>query len=126
MTSILVMGVYPFLRVINCNAVFEMESDDYKISGRCEGGRIDSTIINKDSHHTYSIEGRLAMLGEQYFMFIDNVGIIDKPKQVSIGLKKYKYQRSIISGRYIGNHILMYTPYPHMAKINITGRLSIW
>ncbi|MFQ2114639.1 hypothetical protein ACK337_20090 [Aeromonas veronii] len=124
--SCLVMGGYPFLNVASCNAVFEMESDHYKVSGRCERGRINSTIINKDYQDSYLIEGRLAMLGEQYFIFVDNVSVIEQSKQVSSRLKKYKYQRSIMSGRYIDNHIFTYTPYPHMGKVNIVGRLSIW
>lgn len=120
-------GIYPILNGIGCNAVFDVDGSLVSVSGRCEKGRLEATFINKDTHDVYSMSGRFAIVGSQFFIFVNEFEFLEKSKVVENDLKRYKYHRDIVSGKLLHDRfILMYTPHANVVETKLTGRMSFW
>lgn len=122
---IFIFGVVPILNGWGCNAIFGIDDTSSSISGRCEKGGVVATVLNKETHDTYTMKGRLAIIGTQFFIFVEKINFINKSNHISDELNRYKYHRNVISGRLINSkYIIMYTPEPSILEVRITGRIS--
>lgn len=120
------IGFFPFLNGLGCDAVIEMNTAFFKMNGRCENGQIAATFYNKRIDETYSITGRLAILGKRYFLFVENTKIIKTGDENVNIMRRYAYLRKMRTGKIMGDkYILAYTPFPLIGAIKITGKLSI-
>lgn len=124
---IILAGIYPFFNGIGCNSVFSVDDNSLSVSGRCEKGGIEATFINKDTHDVYAMTGRLAIVGSQFFVFVNDVTFLEKSMSAEHDQKRYKYHRNVMSGKLMNNRfILMYTPYANVVEAKITGKMSFW
>lgn len=124
---LMVIAVFPVFNGRGCDSVFDVDDPSFTISGsgRCERGHIDATLINKETHDAYKINGNLAIIGNQFFIFVNEISFVQKSDKIHDELRRYKYFRNVISGKIVNEkYILMYTPQPRILLLKITGDIS--